>query len=114
MVEHLHSPSNEAIIQFASAAAKIPSQLTSENVDKLKSFFLQDEIDWIAHAVCLMSYLSKVMDSLGLELEEEVQNEVSSLLKHTGWEPGKHHAYNMNESQSLPPVGLFLLFFHSL
>lgn len=83
-------PSEKASVIAAEALASIPCAFTSEHKAGLREHFSAADAERIALGIALMGFLNKFMDAVGVDLEEDAVNEVSEVLRPTGWTPGKH------------------------
>ena len=79
-----------AAVLVAEAMSGVPATLSKEHVAELKKHFNDDDAQQIVLAVCLMGFLNKFMDAMGIELEEESVASVGKLLAGTGWNPQRH------------------------
>ena len=68
----------------------MPADLKAEDIAELRSYMSDDEIEWVVLAVCMMGFLNKFMDTMGVELESEAIRDVEELISSTGWNVGKH------------------------
>ena len=83
-------PSEKASVIAAEALASIPCSFSAEHKAGLLEHFSPADAERIALGVALMGFLNKFMDAVGVDLEEAAVNEVSEVLRPTGWSPGKH------------------------
>ena len=81
---------SQAVVDVAEALGRMPSNLTDRERSALRARLAPDVVEWLVLVAGMMGFLNKVMDALGVELEQAVVDEVSSLVQATGWSPGKH------------------------
>jgi alkylhydroperoxidase family enzyme len=84
------SPAESAAVAAAEALAEIPCAFTREHRDELLRHFSPRDAERLALGIALMGFLNKFMDAVGVDLEEASVQEVSAILRPTGWSPGKH------------------------
>lgn len=77
-----------AAIAVAKALARVPCELTVAEKDALIGVYGERRAEWIVLAVVMMGFLNKFMDGLGVELEQDVFDEVADTMG-GGWSPGK-------------------------
>jgi hypothetical protein len=83
-------PSEKVSVIAADALASIPCAFTAEHKAELHQHFSAADAERIVLGIALMGFLNKFMDAVGVDLEEDAVNEVSEVLRPTGWTPGKH------------------------
>lgn len=79
-----------AVADLAEAMAVVPPIVTTAHVDAVEQHLSPEEVEWIVLAVSLGGFLNKVMDSLGIPLEDTAVSDVQAMLRPKGWRPGKH------------------------
>lgn len=84
------SPKEKAVIALAEALSIIPSDVPSSLICNLKTYFSETELERLVLAICLMGFLNKFMDAVGVELEVDAMNDVLHILQPHGWSSGKH------------------------
>lgn len=94
-------PSEKASVIAAEALASIPCAFTAEHKAGLREHFSAADAERIALGIALMGFLNKFMDAVGVDLEEAAVNEVSEVLRPTGWTPGKHRVRSAPSDPSL-------------
>jgi alkylhydroperoxidase family enzyme len=94
-------PSEKASVIAAEALASIPCTFTAEHKAELHRHFSPADAERIALGIALMGFLNKFMDAVGVDLEEDAVNEVSEVLRPTGWTPGKHRVRSAPSDPSL-------------
>ena len=77
-----------AAIAVARSLARIPSELTSDERDALERAYGTKNAEWIVLGAVMMGFLNKFMDTIGVELEQEVVSEVADTLG-GDWSPGR-------------------------
>ena len=60
-----------ATIAVARSLGRVPCELTQQERSSLIDTLGESQTEMVVHAMCAMGYLNKVMDSIGVELEEE-------------------------------------------
>jgi hypothetical protein len=94
-------PSEKASVIAAEALASIPCTFTAEHKAELHRHFSPADAERLALGIALMGFLNKFMDAVGVDLEEAAVNEVSEVLRPTGWTPGKHRVRSAPSDPSL-------------
>lgn len=84
------SPAELATIAVGTGMGTVPATLRPEDVAALHAAVNPARAEWIALGAAMMGFLNKCMDSLGVELEKSVVDDVSGLLADTGWKTGQH------------------------
>ncbi len=84
-------PAEQAVAELAEAMAVVPPTVTPEHIAAVEQHLSPEDVQWVALAVSLGGFLNKVMDSLGIELEDQSIADVQALLRPKGWRPGKHY-----------------------
>ena len=69
-----------ATVAVARSLARIPCELTTQERDALIAAYGNDDAEWIVLAVVMMGFLNKFMDAIGVELEQSLVSEVSTIL----------------------------------
>ena len=80
----------QAVKQFATALATVPHKFTAELNRNVREHLSAKHTEWVALSVAMIGFLTKVMDGLGIELEQHAVNDVSKVLEASEWQPGKH------------------------
>jgi alkylhydroperoxidase family enzyme len=80
----------QAVVALAEGLAHVPSTLTLADVDAVKQHFSPAQAEWLVFSISMMGFLTKFMNAVGVELEQEAINDTAALLKKTGWKPGIH------------------------
>lgn len=76
-----------ATIGVAAALGRVPCELTMDHKRALIAEFGERNAERIALAAVMMGFLNKFMDSVGVELEQDVMDEVSGTMG-SDWVPG--------------------------
>jgi alkylhydroperoxidase family enzyme len=84
------TPSEKAAVAMAEALASIPCTITADHRAELLRHYSAADAEWIALGISMMGFLNKFMDAIGIDLEAAAVEEVSPILRPTGWTPGKH------------------------
>lgn len=77
-----------ATIAVARSLAKVPSELSNEQKQKLEENFNSIETEWAVLGVALMGFLNKFMDAMSVELESSTVAETTETLG-ANWNSGK-------------------------
>lgn len=85
------TPAERAVVKVATGMGRAPARVEPDDVIALRTALGNPEhAEWIALAGAMMGFLNKVMDLLGLELEQSVVDEVGETLAATGWHADRH------------------------
>jgi alkylhydroperoxidase family enzyme len=98
------SPANRAAVRVARALSVVPADITDEDRRAMRRHFSPADEEWIVLGIARMGWLNKMMDALGVPLEEPTVAEVRNVISHSGWAPGKHLAGRDPAETDLPPV----------
>jgi len=79
-----------AVINFAEALSRVPSDISQAHYDALVAQCSELEAEQVAMGVVLTGFLNKYMDAMGIELEQKAIDDTANLMKQTGWTAGKH------------------------
>ena len=79
-----------AAVDVAEALAGIPCTITADQRAELLRHFSAMDAERIVLGIAMMGFLNKFMDAVGVDLEAAAVEEVSPVLRPTGWTPGKH------------------------
>ena len=82
------TPKELATIAVARSLARVPSELTGGERAELEKCFGAEQAEWIVAGICMMGFLNKFMDVVGVELEASTAAEVASTLG-ASWSSGK-------------------------
>lgn len=85
----LFSEQERAALNFATAAASSPNQVTAEHHKRLNQFFTKGQIVEIAATVSIFGFLNRWNDSMATELEDKPLQFANKYLSEN-WEVGKH------------------------
>jgi alkylhydroperoxidase family enzyme len=77
-----------ATIAVARALARIPCELLHAERIELERSCGPDDAEWIVAGICMMGFLNKFMDAVGVELEASTAAETSTVLG-ASWSAGK-------------------------
>ena len=77
-----------AAIGVARSLAWVPCELTAPEKAELIAVYGEKRAEWIVLSVVMMGFLNKFMDAIGVELEQELVDEVRSTMG-PGWSAGK-------------------------
>jgi hypothetical protein len=84
------SAADRAAMRVASALAAVPAAIDEEARADLRRHFSEAGVEWVVLSVAMMGWLNKMMDALGVPLEEPTASEVSRVIGPSGWTPGRH------------------------
>lgn len=79
------------VAELATAMVRVPSELSIETVNLLAKQVEPAHAEWIVLAVAMSGFLTKFMDTMGIELESDTVADVEPLIGDRGWSPGKHY-----------------------
>ncbi len=77
-----------ATVAVARALARIPCELLPAERAELEQRCGLDDAEWIVAGICMMGFLNKFMDAVGVELEASTAAEVATVLG-ASWSAGK-------------------------
>ena len=77
-----------AVIGVARSLARVPCELTAAEKAELIDVYGAKGAEWIVLGVGMMGFLTKFMDAVGVELEQDVVDEVCDTMG-PDWSPGK-------------------------
>jgi hypothetical protein len=80
----------QVVAAMAENLANVPSSLTTADVEAVQRYFSKSETEWLVYSISMMGFLTKFMNTMGIELEQEAINDTAELLSETGWQPGIH------------------------
>lgn len=86
----LYTDAEKAAFEFALAASAVPNAVDESIEQALHQHWDDGEIVEMLGVIALFGYLNRWNDSMGTTMEEGAVNAGESLLKHRGWERGKH------------------------
>ena len=86
----LFSPAERAALRLARDMGQVPSAVTAEHFDDLRSYFDDDQIVEMVAAVSLFGFWNRWNDTLATDLEQRVDRVAQALLADRGWTPGRH------------------------
>ncbi len=91
IVGNFSAAEEEATTRLAEGMARIPADLTPDDVARLERLVGVNDAEDIALGITLMGFLNKFMDAMGIELEPEALADVTGLIGPTGWAAGQHY-----------------------
>ncbi|KIG19071.1 hypothetical protein DB30_05975 [Enhygromyxa salina] len=80
-----------AAIEYATAAARMPSELSLEHRVGLATHFSERDEESIVLAATLMGFLNCAMDTLGVVLEQRLLTQSQAHLAASAWTPNKNY-----------------------
>jgi alkylhydroperoxidase family enzyme len=84
------SAANRAAVRVARALAVVPTTIDDEARADLRRHFSEGDAEWLVLSVAMTGWLNKMMDALGVPLEEPTASEVNGVIAPSGWTPGQH------------------------
>ncbi len=94
----LFGPGDQAAIEYATAVAKIPSEVTLAHRVGLAQHFSEEDEEAIVLAATLMGFLNCAMDTLGMVLEWRVLENAEKYLAASNWAPNKNYEARFDQS----------------
>jgi AhpD family alkylhydroperoxidase len=88
--ERTLSAADRAAVRVARALAVVPTAIDDEARADLRRHFSAADVEWVVLVIAMMGWLSKMMDALGVPLEEATFSEVNGVIAPSGWTPGQH------------------------
>jgi uncharacterized peroxidase-related enzyme len=86
----LYTDAERLALDFALAAAAVPSDVTDELFAAMRAHWTDDQMVEIVGVISLFGFLNRWNDTLATELEPVPLAFASKTLAGTGWEAGKH------------------------
>ena len=86
----LYSEAERAALDFALAAGSVPNAVDAELMDRMKTYWSEQQIVQILGAVCLYGFLNRWNDSMATDLEDSPRAMGERVLAQGGWTGGKH------------------------
>src|SRR6185295_13686606 len=77
-------------VRVAHALAVVPTAIDDEARAGLRRHFSEADAEWVVLSIAMMGWLNKMMDALGVPLEEATVSEVNGVIAPSGWTPGQH------------------------
>ncbi|MEW6470689.1 MAG: hypothetical protein AB1679_00255 [Actinomycetota bacterium] len=81
---------DRAAVRVAHALSVVPTSIDEETRTDLRRNFSERDAEWVVLSIVMMGFLNKMMDALGVPLEEPVASEVNGVIAPSGWKPGNH------------------------
>jgi hypothetical protein len=81
---------DRAAVRVARALAVVPAAIDDEARAGLRRCFSEADTEWVVLSIAVMGWLNKMMDALGVPLEEPTFAEVNGVIAPSGWTPGQH------------------------
>ena len=81
---------DRAAVRVARALAVVPAAIDDEARADLRRHFSETDAEWVVLSIAMMGWLNKMMDALGVPLEESTASEVNGVIAPSGWTPGQH------------------------
>jgi len=104
-----YTPVEAAVARVAEGMSRVPADLKRSDIEDLREFLSESDIEWVVLGAAVMGFLNKFMDAMGIELEESAINDVADLISSTGWTTGKHNwsenfddDFGLSEGRPLP------------
>ena len=84
------SEADRAAVRVARALSVVPAAIDDEARADLQRHFSEGDAEWVVLSIAMMGWLNKMMDALGVPLEEPTAAEVHGVIAPSGWTPGQH------------------------
>ena len=84
------SVADRAAVRVAHALSVVPTAIDDEARADLRRHFSEGDAEWVVLSIAMMGWLNKMMDALGVPLEEPTVSEVHGVIAPSGWTPGQH------------------------
>jgi hypothetical protein len=81
---------DRAAVRVARALAVVPAAIDDEARADLRRCFSEADAEWVVLSIAVAGWLTKMMDPLGVPLEEPTVSEVNGVIAPSGWTPGQH------------------------
>lgn len=81
---------DRAAVRVARALAVVPAAIDDEARADLRRRFSESDAEWVVLSIAVAGWLTKMMDPLGVPLEESTFSEVDGVIAPSGWTPGRH------------------------
>lgn len=89
---------DRAAVRVARALAVVPAAIDDGARTELRHRFSEADVEWVVLSIAVTGWLNKMMDALGVPLEETTFAEVHGVIASSGWTPGQH-------MEDTPPAG---------
>lgn len=99
-----HGEAERALARVAVGMSTTPPSLTEADLAALGEHFRPGAVDWLTHVVAMMGFLNKMMDCLGVDLEQALAQEIDEVARASGWSPGRHRVV-ADERPVFAPAG---------
>ncbi|MFL7960746.1 carboxymuconolactone decarboxylase family protein [Pseudomonas kielensis] len=84
----LYDERERALLRLCRHAARIPGEVTDQDVNDLKRFFDEEQVIFITTLICYMAFLNKWNEIIGTRLEDIPHEWAKANLQPVGWKPG--------------------------
>ena len=81
---------DRAAVRVAHGLSTVPATINDETRADLYRVFSKSDAEWVVLSIVMMGFLNKMMDALGVPLEETVASEVNGVISASGWTPRNH------------------------
>lgn len=108
------NPREAAVVTIAEALARVPCDLSADQVHTFVECFSADHREWILLGLGLMGFLNKAMDALGVPLEAESIAVAAPFLKFKESLPNATMPSGTQQTAPQPPVDSIGTFFRVL
>lgn len=85
------TPREAAVVEAALNMSSFPNHLVEDDRHRLYRHLSVANVEWIVLAIAMMGFLTTFMDSLGVDMEQDLVDEATPILKKAGWSQGKHN-----------------------
>lgn len=79
-----------AALDLGKALGTQPCKMDISIHERLVANLGSANAEWTLHGTCMMGWLGRFMDMMGVDMEEILVTEVEDLLRPTGWSTGQH------------------------
>lgn len=86
----LFSAAEKSALRFAVAASSVPNATTAAHFEDLRKYYNENQIVELGAAISLFGFLNRWNDTFATQLEEAPTAFANKVLKHSGWDKGKH------------------------
>ena len=86
----MYSDAERVALDYALAAGSVPNAVDEALMERMLTYWTDDQIVEILAAVCLYGFLNRWNDSMATELEDSPRAMGDRVLTKGGWDGGKH------------------------
>lgn len=78
------------VVELALNMSSFPNHITEHDRERIYDVLSPADVEWIVLTISIAGYLTTVMNSMGIDMEQTTVDEVAALLRKAGWSEGKH------------------------